>query len=60
MCSYTDNRLALDLQLKYKVPDFDHPRLYAALKTLFGESTTAALGQLHVILGAILLKINKL
>ena len=33
--------LALDLQLKCKAPDFDPPRLYAALKTLFGESTTA-------------------
>jgi hypothetical protein len=31
----------LDRQLKYKAPNIDHPRLYAALKTLFGESTTA-------------------
>jgi hypothetical protein len=28
-------------QLKHHAPDFDHPRLYAALKVLFGESTTA-------------------
>ena len=34
-CYYHLNRL-----LKYESPDFDHSMLYAALKTLFGESTT--------------------
>ena len=29
---------ALDDHLKREAPDFDHPRLYAALKALFGES----------------------
>jgi len=33
--------LRLDRQLRREAPNFDHPRLYAALKTLFGESTTA-------------------
>lgn len=34
-CYHHLNRL-----LKYEYPDFDHSMLYAALKTLFGESTT--------------------
>lgn len=30
----------LEHQLDYLAPSFDHPRLYAALKTLFGDSTS--------------------
>lgn len=41
ICEDYSYYLLLDFQLKYKSPDFDHPHLYAALKTLFGESTTA-------------------
>lgn len=36
-----DHVLALRNELEWQAPDFDHPRLYAALKHLFGESTTA-------------------
>jgi len=33
--------LVLHHQLKHHAPDFNHPRLYAVLRTLFGESNAA-------------------